>query len=86
MGLNALLRTLKASGVRHYVADKVRTEVEFWAPSDGESEPRTERPEGEAMHASAKPSYRDPLRVALSDEELGTPPPINGEDPELEAN
>lgn len=84
MGLNALLRTLKASGVRHYVADKGRVEVQFWPPADGEEREVGEPLEGEAMHAAASgPVYKDPLRVALNDKDF--PPLPDESDPDVEA-
>jgi hypothetical protein len=89
MPLHALLRTLKASGVRRYVSTKAGTEVEFWPTVEQEAagveeivDRETER---DTMRKDAKgPTYKDPLRAAL--EEFAPLESGADEDPEAEAN
>jgi len=82
IGLKALLATLKDAGVRRYVNEDGRTEVEFFAAGaqpgvDAEDalDPETRRD----MRPPEPP--KDPLRAALSDD----PFPL-GEESEVEAN
>jgi hypothetical protein len=72
MGLKALLRDLKASGVRRYRKEGTAVEVEFWPPG-GEVvgvEPETLDADSRRQVRRGKPEYRDPLRVALDGPEL----------------
>lgn len=79
IGLNQLLRTLKAAGVRRYVHAGAQTEVEFWAP-DGTAPDETAAPVDQELTRDTKRTpAKDPIAAALDDDLLDV-----GED--VEAN